>query len=476
MMNPTQHTVWQSLVTALLPLAPALAQEFRVASPVGTVGSVATADFDQSGHPDLLMTNLTGIHLIRDPGLHGIVAPILLSTATLASGLPITIVDADQDGHLDIFFPAYSGTGWELWLIRGAGNGAVLSPRSLGSFGFFFINTFGVGDFNGDGLADIAVLDGANFFMPTAEILIQQPAATFVRSTLQVATDLVVGDFDGDGFSDLIVQGNSAVSVYRGTAAGLQPRAAVAVGSTIGGRQVTDLDGDGLDDLILLQLPGSLVVQWGHPTSFLESPSAPLTTGYTAMPDLHWSDFDLDGNIDIVDRSGSQHLVALRGRGDRQFSSAMSLPLTLNEGRFVDLDEDGDPDYVTRGGERYENLARSGTACGAPVDLTLSTPTPGAPWTLDVDSSVPSTVGGLFFAMASSNTACGTRVDTGTMLAPATLLFTDSNGLASATLPLPSFMIPWPLFVQAIVFDPNGGYSRFGYQLSSSAGRAVRIF
>ena len=59
---------------------------------------------------------------------------------------------------------------------------------------------------------------------------------------------------------------------------------------------------------------------------------------------------------------------------------------------------------------------------------------------------------------------------------PATLLFTDSNGLASATLPLPSFMIPWPLFVQAIVFDPNGGYSRFGYQLSSSAGRAVRIF
>ena len=55
------------------------------------------------------------------------------------------------------------------------------------------------------------------------------------------------------------------------------------------------------------------------------------------------------------------------------------------------------------------------------VDLTLSTPTPGAQWTLDVDSSVPSTVGGLFFAMASSNTACGTRVDTGTMLAPARL-------------------------------------------------------
>ena len=56
------------------------------------------------------------------------------------------------------------------------------------------------------------------------------------------------------------------------------------------------------------------------------------------------------------------------------------------------------------------------------------------------------------------------------------LLFTDSLGAAVLPINLPPGFVGGPYYLQAIALDPSGGYQRYGVHLSSSAGRAARLF
>ncbi len=78
-----------------------------------------------------------------------------------------------------------------------------------------------VGDFNGDGLADVAVAaNGA----ATVDVLLNQANVTLAqRVGYQVASPLeavAAGDFNGDGKLDLAVVGGSAVGILLNAGAG----------------------------------------------------------------------------------------------------------------------------------------------------------------------------------------------------------------------------------------------------------------
>src|SRR5882724_11055290 len=79
-----------------------------------------------------------------------------------------------------------------------------------------------IGDFNGDGVADLAV---TNYGADTVSVLLGNGDGTF-RAAAPVAVDtptsVAVGDFNGDGKSDLVVTnyGSSTVSVLLGNGDG----------------------------------------------------------------------------------------------------------------------------------------------------------------------------------------------------------------------------------------------------------------
>src|SRR5207245_1738207 len=125
-----------------------------------------------------------------------------------------------------------------------------------------------VGDFNGDGVPDLAVANELDLDLSggTVEVLLGKDDGTFQAARTVVAararrTSIVVGDFNGDGKPDLAVAnfGSNTVSVLLGNGDGTF-QAPLTVASATGPRSVAvgDFNGDGTLDLA--------VADWGSNT------------------------------------------------------------------------------------------------------------------------------------------------------------------------------------------------------------------
>ncbi|MEI8258738.1 MAG: FG-GAP-like repeat-containing protein, partial [Deltaproteobacteria bacterium] len=231
---------------------------------------IAAGDVNRDGYADVLdgaalrfgsAAGLTAssVALTLPPGSHGL---------PRAAG----VGDFNGDGYGDVatvdqiaMGPMTGGNGY---LYLGGPDGLSTAPIALDSptetnsaLGFFVITS--AGDVNGDGLADVAmsahnlvyVFLGASSGAGGAPIVLHPPgpAAQFAVSLSGA------GDVDADGFADVIVGdwGANGAFVYHGSAQGLSatPRSLfLASGADEFGYSVAgagDLDGDGIDDLIV---------------------------------------------------------------------------------------------------------------------------------------------------------------------------------------------------------------------------------
>jgi hypothetical protein len=110
-----------------------------------------------------------------------------------------------------------------------------------------------VGDFNGDGVPDLAVANGGS---RTVSVLLGRGDGSFAAATNYAAgnypASVAVGDFNGDGVPDLAVAnfGNNTVSVLLGRGDGSFAAAIhYAAGSSPYSVAVGDFNGDGWPDL-----------------------------------------------------------------------------------------------------------------------------------------------------------------------------------------------------------------------------------
>jgi len=191
--------------------------------------AVAVGDFNGDGIPDLAVANAGGYYSFTGGGSVSVLLGKGDGTFQPAvnyfvgdSSTSVAVGDLNGDGIVDLAVSDSSGN--QVRVLLGKGDGtfelagtypAGVGPRSVA-----------IADFNGDGRLDLAVADegtAPNYADGSLSVLLGNGDGTF-RSPVQVATgvrplSVVVGDFNRDGIPDLALT-NYAVSVLLGNGDG----------------------------------------------------------------------------------------------------------------------------------------------------------------------------------------------------------------------------------------------------------------
>jgi hypothetical protein len=167
-----------------------------------------------------------------------------------------------------------------------------------------------VGDFNGDGNPDVAVgsLQGSGLFvlLGNGDMTFQPPSiyTPIPFSPAGLLNSLASGDFNGDGLADLAMGNASGVSILLGKSDGtFQTPVLYPAGKNPEAVAVGDINGDGIADLVVTNVSMSgagntlnILLGKGDGT-FLPAVSFPVSDSQTG---LALGDFNGDGRIDLA--------------------------------------------------------------------------------------------------------------------------------------------------------------------------------
>jgi hypothetical protein len=219
--------------------------------PAGFIGTIGIGDFNGDGKPDLAIFGTDDkVYEFLNKGGGGF--QLHTSFAIGTNQASVVVGDFNHDGHMDFAFQ--NGLTLNVWF--GDGNaGFTAGPSTTVSIAGYLL----LGDFDGDGKADIAIGDEDNY--DTVQVLYGDraghfPATSFIRRN---GDHSVFGsaDANGDGKMDIIAStfyptSLSHVSVYYGNAARTWAETTVPLSHCAADRATAaDVNGDGLNDLIV---------------------------------------------------------------------------------------------------------------------------------------------------------------------------------------------------------------------------------
>ncbi len=205
-------------------------------------------------------------------------------------------------------------------------------------------NAVAVGDFDGNGVADLAVVNQGD---GTISILLGNGDGTFqpqpAISVCGGASSIAVGDFNGDGIPDLVVGCGGAVDVLFGQAGGMfgSPTSYGGFGA-IDGVAVGDFNGDGNADIAASDAEGSVHVLLNDGTGNFSQQQFTASAGVSPNG-ITVGDYNRDGKLDVAVPDGSGNTVnVLLGDGTGSLGSLMMYTAGSQPFSIVTADFNGD--------------------------------------------------------------------------------------------------------------------------------------
>lgn len=386
--------------------------------------AIRAADFNGDGKLDLVTLNFSNggevsVYLGNGDGTFD--APSNTAVATSYSN--IVVGDFNTDGKLDVAVQGF--------VLLGNGDGTFQPPIQI------FAGPVNVtGDFNGDGIPDLAASNGAvttvllgndaggfgqitNFTAPAqaliagtfgsdsrvdlvavglpnggslgvASVIMGRGDGTFltdtaipVKITGEVNTTIAVatGDFNHDGHPDtaalLQVKNDlDAVAILLGSGNGVFQSPILTRIQTTSAVSVTaaDVNNDGKLDLVVGDSDGSFIVLLGNGDGTFQ-PGVSHPGGGTSIV---VADLNHDGKLDIAaGNAGSKNINVSLGNGNGTFGSPTTYPLAnpLSGLTTADFNEDGIPDLAAAAGSSVEVLLGNGNGTfGSAIETTLTAP------------------------------------------------------------------------------------------------------
>jgi hypothetical protein len=395
--------------------------------------SVVVGDFNLDGKPDLAIVEQgSGLVSIRlnttAPGA---------ATATFAPGqdfstglgpVSAAVADFNGDGEPDLAIANQFSSSVSVLVNTtpaGADTATFAAKRNFATGAF--PNSVAVGDFNGDGMPDLAVADvGSN----KVSVLLNATALGSVTPSLAPRKDfgtdsapnaVAVGDLNGDGMPDLAVTNffSNSVSVLLNTAAAgastpaFAAKQDFATGSFADAVAIGDFNADAVPDLVIANSNANSV-------SLLENTTAPgapvpsfaasqdFTTGAEPAA-LALADFNGDGEADVAVANFSSNTISV-------LPNAAGPAVTIARATAVGLilDDDSPAAIVPASGDNQTAIL--GATFADPLAVRVFNANGHAVQGVTVTFAAPfGGAGGTFSGGASSVTA-----------------ITDANGLASA--------------------------------------------
>jgi hypothetical protein len=270
----------------------------------------------------------------------------------------MVLADFNGDGILDI---AYLDGGEPLILL-GNGDGAF-SPGPLVK-GLVADECIATGDFNGDGNVDIVVAD----LTGTVQVGYGNGNGTFQPGPVisGIGTySLTVADVNGDALPDILVGATTGLLVFLNQGAGVfGPYTTLLPGDDVLATAVADVNGDGIADIVAGMGEGAQVLLGTGGGNFQNGQSITLQH---AAGSLVLADMNGDGKADLVASAGPPpydplwtEVSVLLGSGNGTFAphSHVSIPEGVSGVMVGDINRDGHPDLaILQGGEYQISVA-----------------------------------------------------------------------------------------------------------------------
>ena len=315
--------------------------------------SLNAADFNGDGRPDVATINGTSsnvsVFLRQAAGGFAQEAGSPIAVGGPGSGPSGAAVgDYNRDGLADLAVSTFVGGNVSV-LLRQPGGGFALEGAAIQLGATHAVAT---GDFNSDGRLDLAATTAGGQVV----LLVRNSQNTgfteqpprFTTGTTPVA--IAVGDYNGDGLADLAIanRGSDNATILLRAGGTFTPEAAVPVGDDPIGIVAADFDGNGRADLAVTNAGPDTV------SAFLRAPS---NVGFTAEPPITVSaspvgidaaDFDRDGRPDLAVAANAGAVEILRRNAGSGFTPDQSIPLAgaVNDVAAADFDGDSRPDLA----------------------------------------------------------------------------------------------------------------------------------
>jgi hypothetical protein len=430
-----RHYLASSTSTTLNPESDALISPiFLPPLTYGTGGfhplGIAVADVNGDGKPDVIVANdcLSNLNCNNEGAVgvllgngDGTFQPAVSYASGGSTAVSVAVADLNGDGKPDLVVanevPLVAGIDGVLAVLFGNGDG-TFQPAVIYDSGGYAAMSVAVADLNGDGKPDLVVANwsGVSTVDGTLGVLLGtgngtfQPVVTY--DTGGVAADAVaVADVNGDGKLDLLVANcecqttSGDIGVLLGNGDGtFQPVSTYKAGPHPWSMAVADLNGDGTPDLVVGSLEADTIsVLFGNRNGTLQPPAIYDSGGQLAQA-VAIADINGDGQPDLVvgELCNNQACIlesrvgVLLGNGDGTFQPAV---IFVADGEYsywvssvvtADLNGDGRIDVVAApsygGGGPSKSvlsvLLNNTPFCTNPPVVTLSI-TPRSLWPPD---------------------------------------------------------------------------------------------